>query len=103
VRRAADGLDNAVAAGLMTEDFARNARADFTDVTDAAEGGRSDRHLSDVQPILRAAQQYRIHVATGNFIMTIAVILARSRAFWGCARPRISAPATWWNKAIRRC
>ena len=33
VRRTADGLNNAVAAGDMTEDYARSESADLTDVT----------------------------------------------------------------------
>ncbi|WP_422375236.1 phosphate ABC transporter permease subunit PstC [Roseibium sp.] len=76
VRRAARGLDNAVASGLMDEDFARNARADFNDVTTRLKDAGQIVTSQITQPILRAAQAYRVQVATGNFFMSIVVILA---------------------------
>ncbi len=81
VRRAAERLDNAVAAGLMTEDEARNARADFTDVTARLKDAGQIVTSQITQPILRAAQHYRILNATGNMIMSVLVILV---ALAGC-------------------
>ena len=76
VRRAARGLDNAVATGAITEDFARSARADFADVTTRLKEAGQIVTSEITQPILRAAQRYRILNSTGNLIMSIAVILA---------------------------
>ncbi|WP_422028645.1 phosphate ABC transporter permease subunit PstC [Roseovarius sp.] len=75
VRRAADGLDAAVAQGLMTDAEARNLRADFTDVTQRLRDAGSIVTSEVTQPILRAAQRYRIMNDTGNLIMTIAVLI----------------------------
>ncbi|XYK82131.1 MAG: phosphate ABC transporter permease subunit PstC [Labrenzia sp.] len=89
VRRAARGLDNAVASGLITEDFARNARADFNDVTARLKEAGQVVTSQITQPILRAAQEYRIQNATGNLMMTIAVILAAmAGAAWGLAESK---------------
>ncbi len=75
VRRAADGLDAAVAKGIMTEDDARNMRADFTDVTQRLKDAGSIVTSEVTQPILRAAQRYRVLNATGHTIMAVAVIV----------------------------
>ncbi|WP_299479918.1 phosphate ABC transporter permease subunit PstC [uncultured Roseibium sp.] len=83
VRRAARGLDNAVATGAMTEEFARNARADFADISTRLRDAGQIVTSEITQPILRAAQRYRVLNATGNLIMSIAVILvALFAAFW---------------------
>ncbi|MTI42719.1 phosphate ABC transporter membrane protein 1 (PhoT family) [Roseibium hamelinense] len=84
VRRAASGLDNAVAAGIMDEDFARNARADFNDITTRLRDAGQIVTSQITQPILRAAQEYRILNSTGRLLMTIAVLLAAlAGAAWG--------------------
>jgi len=84
VRRAATGLDNVVASGQMTEDFARNARADFNDITTRLKDAGQIVTSQITQPVMRAAQSYRIMVSTGNMIMSIAVILvAIAGALWG--------------------
>jgi len=89
VRRAARGLDNAVAQGLITEDFARNARADFNDVTARLKEAGQVVTSQITQPILRAAQEYRVLNATGNFMMSIVVILAAlAGAAWGLYESR---------------
>ncbi len=83
VRRAARGLDNAVASGAMTEEFARNARADFADISTRLKDAGQIVTTEITQPILLAAQRYRILNSTGNWIMSIAVILvALFGAFW---------------------
>ncbi len=79
VRRAAEGLDSAVAAGAITEDFARNARADVADVTQRLKDAGQIVTSQITQPVLRAAQEYRILNNTGNLVMSglvIAIALA---------------------------
>jgi len=75
VRRTADGLDNTVALGLMDEETARNARADFTDMTKRLKDAGQIVTSDITQPILNAAQSYRIMSAKSGLYMTIAVIL----------------------------
>jgi len=84
VRRAARGLDNAVAMGAMTEDFARNARADFNDITTRLRDAGQVVTSQITQPILRAAQEYRVLNSAGRLYMTILVIgAALGGAAWG--------------------
>ncbi|MBV7379450.1 phosphate ABC transporter permease subunit PstC [Maritimibacter dapengensis] len=84
VRRAADGLDAAVASGGMTEDFARNARADFNDVTERLQEAGAIVTSQVTQPVLRAAQRFRVLNATGKTLMSGAVIaLSILGALWG--------------------
>ena len=75
VRRAARGLDNAVAQGQLSEELAQNARADITDMTQRLKDAGQVVTSNITQPILRAAQKYRIMNSTGRSIMTVAVIL----------------------------
>lgn len=75
VRRAAEGLDLAVATGGMDEDFARNARADFADVTTRLKEAGAIVTSEITQTVLRAAQRYRIVNATGQNLMSIVVII----------------------------
>ena len=58
VRRAAEGLDLAVATGGMDEDFARNARADFADVTTRLKEAGAMVTSEITQTVLRAAQRW---------------------------------------------
>jgi len=84
VRRAADGIDNAIAQGDMTEEFARNARADITDITQRLKDAGQIVTSEITQPVMRAAQEYRVLNATGNLIMTVVVLLlAVAGALWG--------------------
>ncbi|MGK7652959.1 phosphate ABC transporter permease subunit PstC [Roseovarius sp. B08] len=84
VRRTADGLDNAVAQGLMDEDFVTGARADLADVTQRLRDAGQIVTSEVTQPILNAAQRYRVMNATGNLMMTIAVlVVAVLGALWG--------------------
>ena len=75
VRHTADGLNNAVAAGVLSEDQASNARADVTDVTQRLKDAGQVVTSEITQPVLRAAQSYRAMNSTGYAIMTGAVIL----------------------------
>lgn len=84
VRRTAEGLENAVASGQMTDDFARNARTDFNDITTRLKDAGQIVTSQITQPIMRAAQAYRIIVSNGNFYMSIVVLLAAiAGALWG--------------------
>ncbi len=76
IRRVADGLSGAVAAGQMTEDFAQNARADLSDVSDRLKAAGQIITQQVTVPVLNAAQQYRAMHAVGNLLMSIAVIAA---------------------------
>ena len=84
VRRTAEGLDNAVGLGLMTEDFARNARADLGDITQRLRDAGQIVTSEVTQPIMRAAQQFRVMNATGNLLMTgVVLLLAVVGMLWG--------------------
>ncbi len=84
VRRTAEGLDNAVSEGIMTEDYARDLRADITDVTQRLKDAGQIVTSEVTQPILNAAQRFRVMNAAGNLYMSIAaIVLAALGAFWG--------------------
>lgn len=84
VRRTAEGLDHLVSQGLITEDFARNARADFNDITQRLKDAGQVVTSQITQPVLRAAQNYRIMSASGMFYMAIAAcLLAIAGLVWG--------------------
>ncbi|MGC9418437.1 MAG: PstC family ABC transporter permease, partial [Rhodovulum sp.] len=76
VRRVAEGLDVAVAAGAMTTDEAAHMRSEFTDVRDRL-GAVGVALGSDVGPeVLHAAQAYRSLAARGHLAMTLVVLAA---------------------------
>ena len=75
VRRTAEGLGNAVAQGVMTQDFATGARSDFADVTQRLRDAGQVVTSQVTQPILAAAQTFRAMNATGNLIMSVLVVL----------------------------
>jgi phosphate transport system permease protein len=87
VRRVADGLDTAVAAGAMTEEEAGMIRTEFTNVRDRL--ARVGVALgSDVnRDVLAAAQDYR-EMASWGAAMRTALILAVAVAglFWSVTR-----------------
>ncbi len=84
VRRTAEGLDNAVADGIMTEDYARDLRADITDVTQRLKDAGQIVTSEVTQPILNAAQRFRVMNAAGSLYMSIAaIVLAALGALWG--------------------
>ncbi len=84
VRRAADGLDLAVSTGGMTEDEARNTRADISDVTARLPDAGAIVTSQITQPVLRAAQQFRVLNSAGYQIMSAVVLLiAAAGALWG--------------------
>lgn len=75
VRRVADGLDEAVAQGAMSEEDARTLRAGFSDIRGRlAEVGVALG--AEVRPeVLNAAQRYRVMNNTGALWMTITVLI----------------------------
>ena len=87
VRRTADGLDNAVAQGQLSEAEATNPGADTTEIIqllrDAGQVVTSDITL----PVLLAAHKYRVMNATGYTTMSVGVILV---ALAGAA-------ISWWQ------
>ncbi|WP_375172917.1 phosphate ABC transporter permease subunit PstC [Pseudooceanicola sp.] len=84
VRRTANGLNNAVAEGTMTEEFASNARADIADMTQRLKDAGQIVTSTVTQPVLRAAQSYRVLSASLNLYLTIAgLIVALAGAVWG--------------------
>ncbi len=84
VRRTADGIDLAVATGGMDESIARNAQADLDDVTTRLKDAGAVVTSQITQPILNAAQRYRIMTTRGATFMSVAVIaLALAGGLWG--------------------
>ncbi len=84
VRRTAEGLENAIGAGLLDEDFVNNARADVTDITQRLKDAGQIITSQITQPVLRAAQEYRSMNLAGRRYMAIGVIgLALLGAIWG--------------------
>ena len=87
VRRTADGLENAVRAGVLDDETARNARADFTDMTTRLKDAGQVVTNQITQPVLRAAQVYRAMSQRSNLYMSIAAILiAAAGCVWGSAQ-----------------
>lgn len=84
VRRTADGLANAVAAGVLDDESARNARADVVVITQRLKDAGQIVTNQITQPVLRAAQAYRQVSATSRLMMTVLVLaLALAGAAWG--------------------
>ncbi|WP_224823681.1 phosphate ABC transporter permease subunit PstC [Cognatishimia sp. MH4019] len=74
VRRVADGLDTAVAAGAMTEDEAQTVSTETTDVRERL-GAVGVALGSNVEPfVLRAAQSYRAQAAAAQLWTTFLII-----------------------------
>ncbi|WP_439120708.1 phosphate ABC transporter permease subunit PstC, partial [Marivita sp.] len=70
--------------GGMTEDEARNARADISDVTARLSDAGAIVTSQITQPVLRAAQQFRVLNSAGYQIMSAVVLLiAAAGALWG--------------------
>ncbi|MEM7290983.1 MAG: phosphate ABC transporter permease family protein, partial [Pseudomonadota bacterium] len=83
VQRTSDGLDLAVAKGAMDEDFARNARADITDITTRLKEAGAVVTSQITQPIVQAAQEYRALNATGRMLMSVVIIaISLFGMFW---------------------
>ncbi|MEM9248277.1 MAG: phosphate ABC transporter permease subunit PstC [Pseudomonadota bacterium] len=77
VRRTADGLTAAVAAGALTDDVARNARADFTDMTARLRDAGQIVTNQITAPVLRAAQELRqASERSANTMAVVVLVLA---------------------------
>ncbi|WP_298835859.1 phosphate ABC transporter permease subunit PstC [uncultured Roseobacter sp.] len=84
VRRTAEGLDNAVAAGAMRAEDAFSPTADTAGITQALKDA-GQVVTSEISPaMLRAAQAYRQMSASSGLLMSIAVlVVAAAGAAWG--------------------
>ncbi|WP_299922291.1 phosphate ABC transporter permease subunit PstC [uncultured Pelagimonas sp.] len=86
VRRTADGLDNAVAAGVMSDEEAGNARADVSDMTARLKDAGQIVTSTITQPVLLAAQEYRdLRRASALFMTIVVLIIAGAGLVWGMA------------------
>ncbi|WP_171129501.1 MULTISPECIES: phosphate ABC transporter permease subunit PstC [unclassified Ruegeria] len=74
VRRTASGLDNAVAQGTLSETAANNADADVSELTQILKDAGQVVTSDISQPVLNAAQRYRLMNATGYTIMSFVVL-----------------------------
>ena len=74
VRRTADGLNAAVSQGLISEDIARNARADFVNITQRLQDAGQIVTSQITVPVLRAAQELRVLTERSNLLMTVVVL-----------------------------
>ncbi|WP_135505511.1 phosphate ABC transporter permease subunit PstC [Roseovarius aestuariivivens] len=84
VRRAADGLDAAVAQGFITKDRARSADADLNEVTESLKSAGQIITSELTRPILNAAQRYRAMTGAGASIMSgLVILIALAGALWG--------------------
>ncbi|MDO6455788.1 phosphate ABC transporter permease subunit PstC [Celeribacter halophilus] len=84
VRRAADGIDHLVNEGLMDEATARNVRTDFTDITQRLKDAGQVVTSNITQPVLAAAQKYRVMNGSGKLVRSALVILvALAGLLWG--------------------
>ncbi|MEM9902185.1 MAG: phosphate ABC transporter permease subunit PstC [Pseudomonadota bacterium] len=88
VRRTANGLSNAIEAGTMTEEFARNARADFTDMTQRLQDAGQIVTNQITVPVLRAAQELRVQSSRSSLIMT-GIVFALAIAGFALAVSRM--------------
>ncbi len=87
VRRTTAGLNSAVAQGQMTEGEARNPDTDVADITQRLKDAGQVVTSDITQPVLHAAQSYRVMNANGYRVMSIAIILV---ALAGAA-------FSWWQ------
>lgn len=84
VRRTSDGLSNAVAAGFISEDTARDPQADVADVTQRLKDAGQVVTNSISQPILQAAQAHRdISTTARSILVCLVILVALASAAWG--------------------
>lgn len=75
VRRTADGLDSAVAAGALTETAARDPLNGLDQLIEQLKAAGAVVTAELTEPVMRAAQSYRVINAQGRLYMAIASIL----------------------------
>ncbi|WP_299692855.1 phosphate ABC transporter permease subunit PstC [uncultured Tateyamaria sp.] len=84
VRRTADGIGNAVRAGVLDDDLARDPGANAEDMTATLKEAGQVVTSNITQPVLNAAQAYRSMIERSNVLMTIAAIaVAIAGGAWG--------------------
>ncbi|MEX0307603.1 MAG: phosphate ABC transporter permease subunit PstC [Ruegeria sp.] len=75
VRRTANGLNNAVTQGLLSEAEAANPNADNAEIAQLLKEAGQVVTSDITQPVLLAAQKHRVMNATGYSIMSVVIIL----------------------------
>lgn len=75
VRRTADGIDSAVAAGELSETAARDPLYALDQLTEQLKAAGAVVTAQVTEPVIRAAQSYRVINAQGRLYMAIASIL----------------------------
>ncbi|MBO9472214.1 phosphate ABC transporter permease subunit PstC [Shimia sp. R10_1] len=75
VRRTAEGLNNAVAAGVISEELSLDAGADVEALTASLKEAGQVVTSAITQPILHAAQAYRTMTSTGSLILAALTLL----------------------------
>ena len=84
VRRTADGLDAAVAAGVVQEATSRNPDADVEAITQSLKDAGQVVTSTVTRSVLNAAQTYRAMAERSNLAMSVAAIfVALAGAAWG--------------------
>ena len=84
VRRTAEGISAAVAAGEIPADMARDGRAEFVDFTQRLQDAGQIVTNQITQPVLTAAQQYRAANIAGDWMRTgLVLVLAVAGLLWG--------------------
>ncbi len=81
VRRAAVALDMAIEQGRMDSETAANLRSDMADVTARLKETGAIITSTITQPVLRAAQEFRVLSGISNFWMTVVVGLLAIAGF----------------------
>lgn len=89
VRRVAEGLDMAVETGAMTQGDAQSDGAELEDLTRRLKDAGAVMTSGITQPVLTAAQRYRVLNAQGATYMAVLVLsLAVLGALWGLGQAR---------------
>ena len=84
VARTADGIDAAIAAGVMTPEAARSNTVDFGDFTQMLRDAGQIVTGQITEPVLKGAQEYRALNTIGSLAMAVAVLaVAFVGAAWG--------------------
>ncbi|MEL7092876.1 MAG: phosphate ABC transporter permease subunit PstC, partial [Pseudomonadota bacterium] len=84
VQRTADGLDAAVASGVISATDARDPQADVEAITDGLKEAGQVVTSTITRPVLNAAQTYRAMAERSNLAMSIvAIFVALAGAAWG--------------------
>jgi phosphate transport system permease protein len=97
VRRTAAGLEQAVSAGAISDDLARDEQAAAPDLIATLQESGGIVTTAITEPVLRAGQRYRAAVGSGSTVaFWLVIVLALAGAAWGLrnARPEFRARRT---------